>query len=536
MPRTATNNQRGTCRKQSAKAVEAPQDLEAERGLLGGILLDSSTLLAAGDMKPTQFYLSQHQTIYRAMLQMAEAGDNAFDPVTVGDFLKRRDELTEVGGYQYLNELLESVVHAGHTAHYATAIKERSLDREMQARVADAARVVGDLTLSTSERLEYLDGLTAHLRQSQSGLNCESFANLDGRESKVDWLIDDMLVAGQHGGIFGSKKSLKTNASIDLVLSGSIGGRFLGQFQFTRPVRSALLSGESGMPTIQETARRIAISKGRTLREFFDAFIGFELPNIGDAGQLRSLERFVTDHHLGLLIVDPIYLCMPIGDSAGNMFASGPMLKGLSDIGQKTGCTMLVNHHTKRGVADPFAPPELEDIAWSGFQEWARQWLLVGRRQKYDPDRGGSHRLWLNIGGSAGHSGLWAVDIEEGTPRDPSGRKWDVSLSTASEARSEAAESIAERREAERQDKQDKQAARDRERLLEAADTFPEGETKSRLKDAAGLPTARFNIALATLLQSGEFEACEITKNSRTESAYKRGRERSGTVGKPGLF
>ncbi len=36
--------------------------------------------------------------------------------------------------------------------------------------------------------------------------------------------------------------------------------------------------------------------------------------------------------------------------------------------------------------------------------------------------------------GSAGHSGLWALDIEEGSHKDPGGRRWDVDVQNASEA------------------------------------------------------------------------------------------------------
>ena len=71
----------------------------------------------------------------------------------------------------------------------------------------------------------------------------------------------------------------------------------------------------------------------------------------------------------------------------------------------------------------------------------------------------GEHKLWLNVGGSAGHSSLWALDVDEGPSGQP--RHWKVTLSTPSEA--------CEENEA-------KKAVPLRERILEAAGTFPDGE------------------------------------------------------------
>lgn len=76
-------------------------------------------------------------------------------------------------------------------------------------------------------------------------------------------------------------------------------------------------------------------------------------------------------------------------------------------------------------------------MAFAGFQEFCRQWILVGRRERYLAGSG-QHRLWMNFGGSAGHSGLWALDAHEGVTDGSESRYWDVSLSKAADVRDEA--------------------------------------------------------------------------------------------------
>jgi len=122
-------------------------------------------------------------------------------------------------------------------------------------------------------------------------------------------------------------------------------------------------------------------------------------------------------------------------------FTVGPLLRRIGKMMEELGVTVFLCHHTKnRDRLRQFEPTELEDIAWAGFREFARQWVLLGRRSKYDPDSDGHHELWLNCGGSAGHSNLWGLDITEGRRTDESGRRWDVEILKPSDARSQAAE------------------------------------------------------------------------------------------------
>jgi len=342
-----------------------------------------------------------------------------------------------------------------------------------------------------------------------------SSAELDENDYQLSYLIDGILVRGQPGVIAGPKKTLKTNLSIELALSLSHAGLFLGRFNVNQPVRVGLMSGESGAATIQETARRIADAKGRRLADFQNVVWSFEVPQLGNAEHIDALRDLIARHELEVLILDPTYLMMlGLGDNAGNLFIVGSFLKSLGELAQETGCTPLLCHHLKKGIADPYEPAELDNIAWAGFQEFVRQWVLLNRRVRYDPDRGGYHELWMSVGGSAGHSGLWGLNIEEGTRQDPGSRRWDVEVMSASEAYEQRTRVKEMATAVENELKRESQTKRDRCATLTALKKFPSGETARSIREAAGLSGQRFRPIVDELVEEGLVRECEVTKSN----------------------
>ena len=363
------------------------------------------------------------------------------------------------------------------------------------------------------------------MRESDSGPRFTGItsAELDANEYNLEYLIPGLLVRGQPGVIAGPKKTLKTNISVDLAISLGQCEPFLGAHSVATTSRVGLMSGESGAATIQETARRIATSKGLRLAECDNVIWSFEVPQLGQAEQIQALKAFIEAHRLDVLILDPTYLMMlGLGENAGNLFIVGSYLKSLGELAQETGCTPLLCHHLKKGIAEPYEPAELDNIAWAGFQEFVRQWLLLNRRVRYDPDLGGHHELWMSAGGSAGHSGLWGIDVDEGTRQDSDGRRWDVQIMTAAEAyvaRDEASETVTrqrrERRDAARVDQ-------DQQTIVDVLPRFSDGETARAIREATGLSTRRFNPAIKELVSNRVVSECEITKsNGQKYSGYR---------------
>ena len=330
---------------------------------------------------------------------------------------------------------------------------------------------------------------------------------------QTEYLVEGLLVKGQPGGIFGHKKCLKTNISIDLALSLACKHPFLGKFHVSKAVNVAVMSGESGAATIKETARRIAMSKGWSLDQVAKAFWSFDVPRIMDQSHLDDLKRFIKKNEIQVMILDPTYLMMSgLGGDAGNLFEVGKYLMPLTELSQETGCTLVICHHMRKksNFMKSFDPPELEDISWSGFQEWVRQWILLSRRERFDPDKPGEHRLWFSYGGSAGHSGEWGLNISEGSKDDEGGRRWDVEVVSSSQARSE----VIEEKELAKEDKKTKREKQDCEEILKVLKDSPDGDTTSKLSEKAGMSNARGTRALQLLLEKDQVQTCTIKRGN----------------------
>lgn len=349
-----------------------------------------------------------------------------------------------------------------------------------------------------------------------------------------DPLIRGILYRGQPCVWAGPKKSLKTSTLIDAAISLASGTPFLGEFAAGPPVRVALISGESGEAAIQDCARRVALARSVQLPDLADRLLwGFQLPALSNPSHLAALRQTIIDHGIEVLIIDPLYLCLMAGSPAGglsaaNLYDMGPLLSNIATACLSAGCTPILAHHYRITRANPYAEPLLDDLAYAGIQEYARQWVLLGRRSPYDPDDlDGRHELWLSAGGSAGHALVRAVDICEGRARDDlGGRRWEVAVQPASTAR--AAGSTARKvQQSQRRAAEDKTDEATVLRIVDQLSSAGAPASRTKLQERAGISARRVASALARLIDEGilvEVEGKATIGNGavRTAICYRR--------------
>jgi replicative DNA helicase len=108
-----------------------PHNLEAERSVLGAILLHNDAFnLAAEVIDSGDFFRDAHRRIFDRMVKLSER-NNAIDLVTLKDELGRAGELDEVGGPAYIAALVDGVPRSMNVEHYARIIKEKATLRNL---------------------------------------------------------------------------------------------------------------------------------------------------------------------------------------------------------------------------------------------------------------------------------------------------------------------------------------------------------------------------------------------------------------------
>jgi AAA domain/DnaB-like helicase N terminal domain len=115
---------------------ELPHDVAAEQCVIGALLMGASL----ADLQPLAsalFYSPAHQLIFEAIASLASAGKPA-DPIAVGDELRRRGDLTRMGGAPYLHTCMQTVPAVVNGGYYAGIVRESA---ERRALILHADRI-----------------------------------------------------------------------------------------------------------------------------------------------------------------------------------------------------------------------------------------------------------------------------------------------------------------------------------------------------------------------------------------------------------
>jgi replicative DNA helicase len=169
-----------------------PQDLEAEKSIIGAILLDRDAVIEVAQvLRPEHFYKQAHTDIFEAILTLFERRD-PIDLITLTAQLKAKGRFDDVGGAGYLSEIASSVPTAAHIRQYAQIVRSHAVKRKLITTAAKISEMAFNETVDTRTILDDTEQAVFSLSQEQLKQNflslkdalTESFDRLDELHKK----------------------------------------------------------------------------------------------------------------------------------------------------------------------------------------------------------------------------------------------------------------------------------------------------------------------------------------------------------------
>jgi len=377
-----------------------PQDLEAERCLLGCLLLDKNAIVKVVDfLQDKDFYKEIHRQIYISVAELFEKGEPV-DLLAVSSRLREKKLLESMGGAGYLTELINSVPTSSHILNYAKIVQRKRILREL----IDASQEINTLGHEEQEDIdELLDKAEQRIFSiSQRSLSQRFLPIKDSLEQAFERI--DML-SKHEGNLRGVSTGFK---DLDNILAGfqksdliilaarpSIGKSALAvNFAANIAINNKLPVGifSLEMSNDQIIDRLIASIANIDLWKLRTGKLSSEGENndferiqhamgilsstpifIDDAAssnvlQMRAMaRRLQAEHGLGLLVIDYLQLVEPRNSNASPVQQVSEISRSLKGLARELNIPVLALSQLSRAVEHRVPQiPKLADLRESG--------------------------------------------------------------------------------------------------------------------------------------------------------------------------
>lgn len=309
-----------------------------------------------------------------------------------------------------------------------------------------------------------------------------------------------ILTAGQNEIIAGPSKSLKTTLALSQAISLQTGVDYLGrpQFRVKRPGRCMFASLEASRPIVSDATWRLLEFHQLEEYDISDLLFCFDTIKLHDRQTLRWLKDKLKGEGIDYLFIDPLYLALKATKSS-SLFSMGQRLLPLNQICSETETTVIVLTHTRKNMRGKTGM-DIESISGAGVTEFARQWMMVDRIEKFDPnDPDGTHKLRVSCGGAHGFGADFNLTVSEGSYQHHGERWWSPEVEFLEQAKEgQSVEDLANAKAA----------------IMKYLEGAKEGDTKRRIRNGAKLQNAIASQALDALVDERKVKECTISKKN----------------------
>lgn len=395
-----------------------PHNLEAERSILGAVLLDNHALNAAVErLRSEDFFLPQHRYIFERMVQLGEK-QQAIDTITLMEDLSRTGALEAAGGIAYLSQLADGLPRVTNVDHYARIVKEKAILRSLiysTSVIQEQALAGGDDADVILDRAESTIFQIAEDRVKAGLINVKDLVKESyDRLEKI--LSEGRRISGLatgYAGLDNETAGLQPSELIILAARPSMGKTALAlniaenvALRQRQPVAvfSLEMSKESLLLRLLASQARVDAHKFRTGHMNRDDWgkVTASLAELGEApiwiddsasstvlemgAKARRLKR---DRGLSLMIVDYLQLVVPThsGRGTNRQEEVSSISRALKGLAKELKVPIVVLSQLTRAPEREDRKPQLADLRESGaIEQDADVVLFINRPNFYKTD------------------------------------------------------------------------------------------------------------------------------------------------------
>lgn len=395
-----------------------PQNLDAEKSLIGAVLIDEEVLADVTEhVKPGDFYDKNHAMIYQAMMRLFEK-HKPVDLLTLTEELKKKGELDVVGGSAFLTELTNYVPTAAHAAAYAEMVSQKAVRRRLIRASADITELGFDESTTTQELLEKAEAelfsvSDQSLKQdlvSIENILMDSFDRIEELHKNKGELrgirtgyrdLDNMTAGLQRSDLIilaarpaMGKTTLVTNLAYNVATIEKKPVLFFSLEMSKEQLVDRMLADAANVDSwnirtgklTDEDFMRLSEASGELAEApiFID-----DTPGLSVLEMRTKARRKNHESPLGLIIVDYLQLMQAAGQHGGNRVQEvSEISRGLKLIARELDVPLIALSQLSRSVETRTPPiPQLSDLRESGsIEQDADIVSFIYRPGYYEPD------------------------------------------------------------------------------------------------------------------------------------------------------
>ena len=391
-----------------------PHDVEAEKAVLGSLLIDSEGIFkVAIFLRPEDFFSPENQWIYDACFSLYQRNEG-INQITVAHELAQKGRLEEAGGAAYLSHLVSIVPTSLHVEHFAQIVSRTAVMRRLISAGSQITALGYEDDAEVDVALSRAEDILFKVRQRQSRQDFVPIRQILGQyfeETGQDQAegeeiphiltsfaaIDDILGGLQRSDliILGARPSVgKTSLALNIARNTAVNQKAcvaLFSLEMSRQaVVQRLLSNESN---VDSRSVRLGTYTEREERKIMEAsgILSEALIYIDDSPQLRVVEmrgkaqRLYRERTVDLVIVDYLQLIQGSARSESRVQELSDITRSLKALAREIEAPVLAISQLSRAIEWRSShKPQLSDLRDSGsIEQDADVVLFISREEMY---------------------------------------------------------------------------------------------------------------------------------------------------------